>query len=160
MKTFVALIVFGLLSSVARAQTPCPPEAKLGDSLFQNYQINIRFDQTFKLQSDSERTELRRDNAWRRYWGTAIHVAIHHSETLLFIPAGTVLEVNAKPTHWEGNPSSIFSSEMNTFAFLPNSAQVRTLQVFSQPYSSVKVKKLQRLLNATLFCELSAANQI
>jgi hypothetical protein len=160
MKTSLTLVFLCLMSSVARAQTPCPPEAKLGDDLFQKYQISIRFNQSFPLQPDSARTELRRDNAWRRYWGTAIHVAIDHAETLLFIPAGTVLEVNSKPTHWEGNASaafsSVFSSEMNTFAFLPNSAMVRTIQVFSQPYSSVKVKRLERLLNATLFCQLDA----
>ena len=150
---FLSLVtIFSAYGLAAQAATPCPSRAWINDDFFNKYSITIQVNEPIALRADSRLDFINSDSKWKRYWGTAIRTIISHNEGKSQIPAGSTLTVKSS-MHADGNGGSVLSSEMNVFLLENNSSGVESIQVFTQPYSGIRVKKLEGHLGISLFCE-------
>ena len=151
MKTLLQAIIT-LLVVATTAHAECSGRTEITDQLIKDNNITVTFLNPVSFRSFSTQTYINGINAWKKYWGTARSVHINFEEGTMGIPAGTQLVISKRSTNLPGDANAILSSGLAMLLFEENANQIYSMTVHYQPYSTLRIHHLEKLLGARIEC--------
>lgn len=148
----LALFIAFMLAATAHAAdwAPCQDGAVVNDDTFlAKHDLAIRFEKPFALTPGSRLTSVDHMSGWKKYWGTASAIQFTHARDAGVIASGETIEIK-EAMHVAGDMNSLLSSDLTILSV--GSAKIDVIKLFVQPYSSMHVRKMNRILGATLMC--------